>query len=115
MNVHHPVFVGRDQHRRDDFHVPGQEHEIYLVLLQHFQHSSIVGLATIGTAGKRFRIQPHGGSTMLSRPFQPAGILLIAEHDRDLSRQRPCLDGIDDRLKIRSPAGNQYADAHQAR
>jgi hypothetical protein len=52
---------------------------------------------------------------MLSRPLQPAGILLIAEHDRDLSRQRPRLNRVDDRLKIRTSAGNQYAEAHQAR
>jgi hypothetical protein len=115
MNIHHPVFIGRDQHRRHDFHVPGQEHEIHFVLLQHLKDRLYRRPRDYPDGLQRLRIQPHGGRAMLSRPLQPAGILLIAEHDRDLSRQRPRLNRVDDRLKIRTSAGNQYAEAHQAR
>ena len=45
-------------------------------------------------------------------PHEAVGIGAIAEHDLDFRIQFLRLDGIDDELKIRAAAGNQYADGN---
>ena len=43
------------------------------------------------------------------RVFEPAGILLIGDDHRDSGVEPPLGDRIDDRLKIASAAGEEYA------
>ena len=110
MDVHDAVWVGADQDRRDDPHVPRQRDQLNVMLLEDIQDRSIIRFAAVSFVGKRLGVQEHAGQLVAARAFQGLRLLLVADDNGDQGIQRPGLDGVDDRLKVGPAPRRQNAE-----
>mmetsp|Transcript_24630 Transcript_24630/g.35332 ORF Transcript_24630/g.35332 Transcript_24630/m.35332 type:complete len:805 (-) Transcript_24630:551-2965(-) len=87
-----------------DAHEAHHQHQVHARLLQPRGHHPVKGLAAQAFCG-----HPQVRQAVPCGSLQDAGLCLVGQHQTDLGRQLPRLDGVDDGLQGGAAGGAQHA------
>lgn len=106
MDVQYPVFKSIDEQGSENPHETGKADELGARFPYYLDQFPL----KILPCSEYFMVHESGGNIVALRPDEAEGVALVADHEGNFTGDRFIFTRFYDRLKVRSPARNQYDD-----